>query len=86
MQGLVFGPLLFAIFIDSLLQKLSQLSPDLSFVYVDDLKFVKKANGHGCALDQTAVTIINEWSDSMFILLSIEKSMVLHCGAKNVKH
>ena len=63
-QGSALGLLLFAIFIDSFLQKLYQFSPSLSFTYADDLKFVIRADGHGCALVQTAFTIIKEWSGS----------------------
>ena len=58
----------------------------MSFAYAGDSKFVVKADGHGCALGQTAITIIKELSDSMLVLLSVQKNVVLHCGAKNEKY
>ena len=42
----------------------------MSFAYADDLTFMVKADGHGCALSQTVITIIIEWSGSMLTLLS----------------
>ena len=62
------------------------MSPGLSVAYDDDLKFEVKADDHGFALGQTAITFMKEWSDSILMLLSIKKSMVLHCGTRNVKH
>ena len=57
-----------------------------SWAFGDDLKFALPANQRGWTLGQTAVGIVQYWSHAHMILLSIEKSLILHRGLNNVCH
>ena len=84
-QGSVFGPTFFTVFIDSLLCKLSHLIPKQLSAFDDDLKFVTRVDDDSNNLAQEAIAIVYEWSESHGMPLSTDKNVVEHCGAKNPK-
>ena len=84
-QGSVFGPKLFAIFIDSSLQQLDQLTLKSSFAFANDFKFVVETSKQGFGLAQRAVNVIGYRSITHLMPLSVDKILVLLCGPTNPK-
>ena len=68
---------------DSLLQQLDQFIPGSTFVFADDVKFVAEASEQGFGLAQRTVNVIGDWSITHLMPLSVDKSLVLHCGPNN---
>ena len=81
-QGSVVGAGLFTIVLDSLLRQLKLPAP----AFADDLKFVADLKRHSTADVQEDLNTVGEWSDAHCMPLSIEKSFVMHCGARNTNH
>jgi hypothetical protein len=78
-QGSCLGPTLFTVFIDSLLQ-----SFDIpANAYADDVKLIAILSHYSHQQIQANVQRVHDWSLAMSMPLSIEKSVVLHCGADN---
>ena len=82
-QGSVLGPAFFTVFIDPLLCRLNEHIPCKSFAFANDVKFVSETGTASSVKAQVAIDIVKEWSDEQEMLLSVEKSSVLHCGIEN---
>ena len=81
-QGSVLGPVLFTIFLDTLHRDL----PIPSFVYADDIKLVFEIKDNNLPLVKSALDTFEQWSGKNGMPLSLDKSMVLHCGHNNPRH
>ena len=75
-QGSTLGPILYDVFIDSLLRVIKL--PLQAFA--DDLKFVADVAVHSKAAVQSDVDTLCAWADYHGTPLSVEKCSVLHCG------
>ena len=60
--------------------------PGSSFAFADEIKFEAEASERGFGLAQRAIDVVGDWSITHFMPLSIDKSLVLHCGPNNPKH
>ena len=75
-QGSTLGPILYDVFIDSLLRVIKL--PLQAFA--DNLKFVADVAVHSKAAVQSDVDTLCAWADYHGTPLSVEKCGVLHCG------
>ena len=75
-QGSTFGPVLYDIFIDSLLRKITFPSQ----AFDDDFKFIADVITHSKDIIQNEINIVADWADEKGTPLSKEKCCVLHCG------
>ena len=75
-QGSTLGPVLYDIFIDSLLRKIKLPSQ----AFADDFKFIADVIAQPRVVIQAEVDIIVTWADDHGTPLSIDKCSVLHCG------
>jgi Reverse transcriptase (RNA-dependent DNA polymerase) len=85
-QGSVLSPTLFCIYIDTLLQSITELTGNDNikiFAYADDLKIVTETSTNHCRMAQQVVDLVRHWSITHKMPLSVEKSGVLHCGTNN---
>ena len=53
-----------------------------SVAFADDFKFVGDITIYSHAEIQAEVDTVADWSEEMSMPLSVEKSVVMHCGAK----
>ena len=81
-QGSVLGPVLFTIFLDTLLKDL----PIPSFAYADDIKLVFEIKDNNLPLVKSALDTFEQWSGKNGMPLSLDKNLVLHCGHNNPRH
>ena len=81
-QDSVLGPVLFTIFLDTLLKDL----PVSSFGYADEIKLVFEIKDDNLPLVKSTLDTVEQWSDKNGMPLSLDKSMVLHCGHNNPRH
>ena len=77
-KGSVLEPDLFAVLANSLLERMKL--PRVAFV--DDFKFVGDITIYSHAELQGEVDMVADWSEEMNMPLSVEKSVAMHCGAK----
>ena len=75
-QGSTLGPVLYDIFIDSLLRKIKLPSQ----AFADDFKFIADVIAQPRVVIQAEVDTIVTWADDHGTPLSIDKCSVLHCG------
>ena len=80
-QGSTLGPVLFTLFIDSLLK----IIPVPIFAYADDITLVAEIKSNNQGEVQKAIDLIGQWSVDNTMPLSFEKCSVLHCGLHNPK-
>ena len=78
-QGSVCGPIFFDLVLDSLLKSIK--IPH--FAFADDVKAVADTVIYDCASVQADLDVIDKWSLNNCMLISINKSSVLHCGNNN---
>ena len=76
------GPVLFTIFLDTLLRDL----PVPSFAYAYDIKLVFEIKDDNLPLVKSALDTFEKWSGKNGMPLSLDKSMVLHYGHNNPRH
>ena len=77
------SPVCFCIFLDSLLQAVSELTSPDSYTFADAFKFVTGTSSREHHQRQSVVNFVNCWSGDHRIPLSLNKSDVLHCGNNN---
>jgi hypothetical protein len=85
-QGSVLSPTLFCIYIDTLLQSITELMGNDNikiFAYADDFKLVTETSTDQCRMAQQVVDLVNNWSITHKMPLSIEKSGVLRHNLPN---
>jgi ribonuclease P/MRP protein subunit RPP40 len=75
-QGSTLGPVLYDLFIDSLLRKLKL--PTLAFA--DDVKIVADVATYPASVVQSDINTLADWAYEHGTPLSVEKCSVLHCG------
>ena len=75
-QGSVCGPGLFSILADSLLRRIKSHS----WAFADDIKFVADVTSNSRDVVQEDVNTVLQWSEEMHMPLSLDKSVVMHCG------
>ena len=75
-QSSTLGPVLYDIFIDSLLRKITLPSQ----AFTDNFKFKADVITHSKDIIQNEINIVVDWADERGTPLSIEKCCVLHCG------
>ena len=51
--------------------------------FADDVKFITTVTDKNHAVAQGVVNVVCKWSESQDMPLSIDKSIVLHCGSNN---
>ena len=78
-QGSVLSTTLFSIFINSLLRRLGLVAGS----YADHLKLMINLDHVTRVIVQIEISIIYDWSATMDMSLSIEKSLVIHYGTNN---
>ena len=78
-QGSVLGPVLFVIFIDSLLAKFKLPA----IAYADDIKFVIDLASSSREEIDKDISVVWDWSVRMCMPLSLEKNTVCHLGSSN---
>ena len=82
-QGLVLSAVCLCIFLDSLLQAVSELTGPNSYAFADDFKFVTGTSPREHRQAQSAVNLDNDWSKNYRMLLSLNKRGAVHCGNNN---
>ena len=75
-QGSTLGDVLYDIFVESLLRKITFPSQ----AFADDFKFIADVIMHSKDIIQNEINIVVNWADERGTPLSIEKCCVLHCG------
>ena len=81
-QGSCLGPILFTILLDTLLRRLRHSS----VAFADDLKYVADVAISSRDDVQEDATTVENWSAEYGMPVSIEKSLVLHCGLHQPKY
>ena len=74
--GFTLGPLLYDIFIDSLLTRITLPSEG----FVDDFKFLADVSVYTAHQIQDEIDKVVAWTDENYTPLSVDKCVVLHCG------
>ena len=75
-------PELLTIVFDSLLRRLLLPAP----AFADNFKFEIDLEHHSLIEVKDDLATVDDWSNTYFMPLSIEKLLVLHCGAHNSNH
>ena len=76
------SPILYDIFIDSLLHKINLPSQ----AFVDYFKFVADVLVHSRLYIQSRIDIVVHWAGELWTLLSVKKCLVMHCGTQKPHH
>lgn len=77
-QGCSLGPILYYIFIDSLVHKINLPSQ----AFADDFKFLADVVVHSRPYIQSQIDVAADWADEHGTPLSVEKSLEMHCGTQ----
>jgi ribonuclease P/MRP protein subunit RPP40 len=81
-QGSILGPVLYTVLTDELLRMFS-FPVD---AFADDIKLLADVTVHSRADVQAEVDRIVTWSDSHGMSLSLDKTVVMHCGYRQPSH
>ena len=79
------GPILYDIFIDSLLSRITLPSEG----FADDFKFLADVSVYNAHQKQDEINKVVAWTDENYTPLSVDKCVVIHCGPRqpnNVYH
>ena len=82
-QGSVFGPVLYTVLNNFLLRTIKK-NPKMGFA--DDFKMIADVTVNSKAKVQLEIDSIAKWVKDHDILLSIDKSSVMHCGKRQPYH